>query len=162
MRNLEENWILARQAEDKRAMIAHIVLILATLTLGAFFVTGRAFLTLLLILLGLYGLLTTVKLYERSQYHIFRARKLRARLDELCPDAQLELLYKSAETEHQGHYPRLMKVRLNTIWLCFYAVLIIVGSALLLRRLALCMLLDGLQLSNAARLALLINCHHYC
>lgn len=135
MRNLEENWILARQAEDKRAMIAHIVLILATLTLGAFFVTGRAFLTLLLIMLGLYGLLTTAKLYERSQYHIFRARKLRARLDELCPDAQLEPLYKSAEIEHQRRYPWLMRVRLNTIWLSFYAVLIIAGIALLLRSL---------------------------
>ena len=116
MRNLEENWILARQAEDKRAMIAHVVLILVTFTLGAFFVTDRAFLTLLIILLGLYGLLTTVKLYERSQYHIFRARKLRARLDELCPDAQLELLYRSAETEHQWRYPWLVKIRLNTIW----------------------------------------------
>lgn len=111
------------------------VLVLATLTLGAFFVTGRAFSALLLIMLGLYGLLTTAKLYERSQYHIFRARKLRARLDELCPDAQLELLYKSAETEHQGRYPWLMKVRLNTIWLCFYTTLIIAGSALLLRSL---------------------------
>lgn len=135
LRNLEENWILARQAEDKRAMIAHIVLILATLTLGAFFITGRAFLTLLLIMLGLYGLLTTAKLYERSQYHIFRARKLRARLGELCPDAQLELLYKSAETEHQGRYPWLMKVRLNMIWLSFYTALVIAGIALLLRSL---------------------------
>jgi Ca2+/Na+ antiporter len=132
MRNLEENWILARQAEDKRAMIALTVLILATLTLGAFFITGRAFLTLLLILLGLYGLLTTAKLYERSQYHISRARKLRAQIDELCPDAHLELLYKSAEEEHQARYPRLMKLRLNTIWLCFYAVLIMLGGILLL------------------------------
>lgn len=132
MRNLEENWILARQAEDKRAMIAHIVITLATLTLGAFFITDRAPLTFLLILLGLYGLLTTAKLYERSQYHILRARKIRARLDELCPDAHLELLYKSAEKEHLARYPRLMKVRLNTIWLCFYAVLVILGGILML------------------------------
>lgn len=78
MRNLEENWILARQAEDKRAAIAYIVLILAILTPGAFLLTNRLSLTLLLIPLGLYGLLSTANLYERSQYHILRARKLRA------------------------------------------------------------------------------------
>lgn len=135
MRNLEENWILARQAEDKRAMIAHIVLILATLTLGAFFLTDRSLLPLILIVLGIYGLLTTVKLYERSQYHILRARKLRARLNELCPDAQLEALYKLADEDHKAHYPRLMNVRLNTIWLCFYIALIVAGSALSLKAL---------------------------
>jgi Ca2+/Na+ antiporter len=135
IRNLEENWILARQAEDKRAMIALTVLILASFTLGAFFISDRTPLNLLLILLGLYGLLTTAKLYERSQYHILRARKIRARLDELCPNAQLEPLYKLTEEEHQARYPWLMNVRLNAIWQCFYVVLIILGSALLLRSL---------------------------
>lgn len=135
MRNLEENWILARQAEDKRAIIALTILILASLTLGAFFITDRASLTLLLILSGLYGLFTTAKLYERSQYHILRARKIRAKLDELCPDAQLESLYKLAEEEHKSCYPWLMHIRLNAIWQCFYAVLIVLGSILLLRSL---------------------------
>ncbi len=132
LRNLEENWILARQAEEKRATIAHLVLLLATLILGAFFLSHCASLALLLIPLGVYGLLTTLKLYERSQYHIFRARKLRARIDELCPEAGLEVLYKEVEREHRARYPWLASVRLNTIWVCFYVVLIALGVGLFL------------------------------
>jgi Ca2+/Na+ antiporter len=113
-------------------MIANIVLILACFALGAFFITGRVSFNVLLILLGAYGLLTTVKLYERSQYHILRARKLRARIDTLCPDAQMELLYKLAEKEHQTRYPRLVHIRLNAIWLGFYAILIVLGVVLAL------------------------------
>jgi hypothetical protein len=130
MRNLEENWLLARQAEEKRATIAHIALILAFLILGALFLTGSPFLPFLLIFLGLYGLLTTAKLYERSQYHILRARKIRARLGELCPDAQLEMLYQSAEETHEARYPRLVRVRLSAIWQGMYIAFLVLGTVL--------------------------------
>lgn len=131
---LEENWIHARQAEEKRATLANVVLVLASTTIIAIAFIGLSsktlLLTLLLMLLGVYGIATTMKLYERSQYHILRARKLRARLDKLCPDAQVEQTQKTAEVEHQAKYPRLMHIRLNSIWLGFYAFLIVVGMAL--------------------------------
>src|SRR6266536_2491942 len=98
LRVLEENWIHARQSEDKRATIANVVLIITTALQITFTFVGLSRnalpLTLFQAFLGIYALLGTTKLYERSQFHILRARKLRARLDELYPDAQVEQLQK--------------------------------------------------------------------
>ena len=131
LRSIEENWIHARQSEDKRATIAIVILIVASfiqVVLTQVGLNKNALpLTLWLILLGVYGIATSAKLYERSQFHIRRARKLRARLDELCPDAQVELLQKMAEDEHKVHYPRLMNVRLNNIWLGLYTLIAVLG-----------------------------------
>ena len=131
LRVLEENWILARQAEDKRAMIAHVNIAAATVANEILVLVGfkknALPLTILLMILGIYGIIATAKLYERSQYHIQRARKLRARLDELYPDTQVEMLQKSAENEHKILYPRLVNVRLNTIWLSLHTLIAILG-----------------------------------
>lgn len=129
---MEENWILARQAEDKRAVIAHVNIIAITVASGILVLIGfkknALLLSILLVILGIYGILATAKLYERSQYHIHRARKLRAKLDELYPDAQVERLQKSAENEHRMRYPRLMNVRLNTIWLSLHILIAVLGA----------------------------------
>ena len=74
--------------------------------------------------IGIYGIVATLKLYERSQFHILRARKLRARLDILCPDAQEEELQHLAEKEHQRRYPLLMHIRLNTIWIGLHSLIL--------------------------------------
>ncbi len=133
LRALEENWILARQAEDKRAVIAHVNIAAATVANGILALVGfkknALPLTVLLAILGIYGIAATAKLYERSQYHIQRARKLRARLDELSSEAQVEMLQKSAENEHKVRYPRLMHVRLNTIWLSLHTLIAVLGVA---------------------------------
>ncbi|MBV9689136.1 MAG: hypothetical protein JO202_05425 [Ktedonobacteraceae bacterium] len=65
--------------------------------------------------------------YERSQFRIRRARRLRARLDELLPDAQVQPLQSIAEEEHNAHYPVLSQVRLNTIWLGVHLLVVILG-----------------------------------
>lgn len=131
LRALEENWILARQAEDKRAVIAHVNIATATVASGILALIGfkknALPLTVLLAILGIYGIVATAKLYERSQYHIQRARKLRTRLDELYPDTQVEMLQKIAENEHKIRYPRLVNVRLNTIWLSLHTLIAVLG-----------------------------------
>ncbi len=131
LRALEENWILARQAEDKRAVIAHVNIAAAIVANGILALVGfkknALPFTFLLVILGIYGIIATAKLYERSQYHIHRARKLRARLDELYPDAQVEILQKNAENEHKMRYPRLIHVRLNIIWLSLHMLIAVLG-----------------------------------
>lgn len=130
-RTMEENWRLARQAEDKRAVIAALNLLVISGLQGilAFsnFDLKMLSLTLWMMSLGVYGIATTTKLYERSQFHILRARKLRARLDTLCPDAQEEDLQQLAEEEHQHHYPLLMRIHLNSIWICLHSLIIVLG-----------------------------------
>ncbi len=130
-RMMEENWLHARQAENKRAMIATVNLLVASAMNGIVAFTGLSQkilpLTLWMIVLGIYGIATSVKLYERSQFHILRARKLRTRLDELCPQAQVEELRRKAEDEHKAHYAFTMNVRLNTIWIGLHILIEVLG-----------------------------------
>ncbi|MBV8694711.1 MAG: hypothetical protein JO125_05740 [Chloroflexi bacterium] len=128
---MQENWLHARLCEEKRATTANLVIVLATAVQAMLLLTGinrkALALTMLLMVLGLYGLLASAKLYERSQFHIRRARRLRARLDELLPDAQVQPLQSIAEEEHTAHYPVLSQVRLNTIWLGMHLLVVILG-----------------------------------
>ena len=126
---MNEDRIRARDAEHKRAFIAHlsIAVIVITNVIIAFtgFQRNTVPLTISLILIGIYGLLASLKLYERSQYHDLRARRLRIRLDELHPDAQSEAAQKEAEQEHKQSYPRLTQIRLNSTWLSVHGVAIL-------------------------------------
>lgn len=125
---MEENWRLARQAERKRATIAAVNLIVISGLQSVLVVYGLSLRTLSLALwmlgIGVYGIAATAKLYERSQFHILRARKLRARLDVLCPDAQEEDLQQGAEEEHRKRYPLLIDIRLNTLWIGLHGLII--------------------------------------
>ena len=118
----QENWAQARQSEDQRAVISNLIVIIASVIHGILTQTGftkSAFpLTLLLILLGIYGFVASTKLYERHQFHIHRARKLRQRLDELHPGAHVRETLKTASEEHWSKYPFLSRrVRLYAVWL---------------------------------------------
>jgi predicted transglutaminase-like protease len=130
-RVMEENWLLARQAEDKRAIIALVNLIVASAANAVLLFTGFNLkvlpLTIWMVVLGVYGITTSRKLYERSQYHFLRARKLRVHLDGIFPNAQVEQLLKQAESEHKIHYAFLMNVRLNNIWILLHIAIAISG-----------------------------------
>ncbi|HEX6480312.1 MAG TPA: hypothetical protein VF043_15850 [Ktedonobacteraceae bacterium] len=89
MRMAEENWAQARHTEDQRATLANLIVVIASIDQGVLtqigFIKSALPLTILLIILGIYGALASAKLYKRHQHHINRARPLRKRLDELCP-----------------------------------------------------------------------------
>ena len=129
---MNEDRIRARDAEHKRAFIAHLSIAVIVITSAVIAFTGfhrnTVPLTTSLILIGIYGILASLKLYERSQYHDLRARKLRIRLDELHPGAQSEATQKEAEQEHKQSYPRLTQARLNYIWLSVHGVAILLGT----------------------------------
>jgi hypothetical protein len=129
---MNEDRIRARDAEHKRAFLAHLSIAVIVITSVVIAFTGfhrnTVPLTISLILTGIYGILASLKLYERSQYHDLRARKLRIRLDELHPDAQSEATQKEAEQEHKQSYPRLTQTRLNYIWLSVHGVAILLGT----------------------------------
>src|SRR5579883_1478588 len=89
--NMQENWRLSRDAEEKRFRLSTVNMFLATalqviITLAGFH-RQIALLSCWLALIGIYGVVANLKLYERSQFHIARARRLRAKLDALCPDS---------------------------------------------------------------------------
>lgn len=132
MRVIEENWRHQRLSEDKRATLANVVLfafVAAQLSLGIVGF-GRRMLpaALMLILLGVYALLVSAKLYERDQFHTRRARQLRGHLDGLLPDARVNELQAAAEKDHRPRYPTLVRLRLNRIWLTFHTAIAAIGT----------------------------------
>ena len=131
LRSMEENQKHAHLSENRRATLANVVLVIVSaihVVLALVGFSRRALpLTVLLVLLGVYGLLVSVKLYERQQFHLLRARMLRKQLDELCPQAQVLQVQKLAEEEHKTHYSLFFKVRLNNIWLGLYTVIAVLG-----------------------------------
>ncbi|MEO8970226.1 MAG: hypothetical protein ABI406_01355 [Ktedonobacteraceae bacterium] len=129
--NMQENWRLSREAEEKRFLLATVNVFLATALQITIVLTGFHRQTLLvscwLVIIGIYGIVANLKLYERSQFHISRARKLRAKLDSLSSDAELEHLFQSAEQEQKQAYPLLMNIHLNTIWTALHALIALSG-----------------------------------
>jgi hypothetical protein len=128
---MQENWRLSREAEEKRFLLATVNVFLATALQVTIVLTGFhrqiVLLSCWLVLIGIYGVVANLKLYERSQFHIARARKLRAELNDLCPDSELEQLFQRAEQEQKRAYPLLVKVRLNTIWTALHALIGLLG-----------------------------------
>jgi hypothetical protein len=130
MRLMEENWLHARQSEEKRATLAIAILVITSTSQITLVFTGFSIrvlpLTLFLSLLGIYALVFCLKLYERQIFHTSRARKLRARLNDLYPEAEAEQLLKAAEAEHSARHP-FAHVRLHHIWLCLHALIVVIG-----------------------------------
>ena len=126
---MQENRQLDQNAEQRRMAIAHLNIIIVLVYMAVSAVVGfdRSDLSLLMILTGIYGYVATLKLYERSQYHITRARKIRARLDELLPEAKIDEVLNVAEDEHREQYSRMMNVRLNQIWLGVHVGVMVFG-----------------------------------
>ena len=129
---IEENWTHARQHENQRATLSNLVVIIAVAICGAMTQTGFTSnalpFSLILIALGLYGAIASAKLYERSQYHINRARYLRARLDELCPEAEILQRKNDADKEHQKQYRLLAtKLDLHNVWLALHIIILMIG-----------------------------------
>lgn len=129
--NMQENWRLSREAEEKRSLLATMNLLNATVLQIIIVFIGFQWrilpITCWMIFTGAYGLLAGLKLYERSQFHIVRARKLRAKLSSLYPNTELEQLFQDAEQEQRQAYPLLTKVRLNNIWTALHALIGILG-----------------------------------
>jgi hypothetical protein len=130
----EEEWVQARQAEEQRTAFTNIVLIIASIVLGMISQSSLSKnvlpLTLLLAVLGIYGAVTSQKLYERHRFFVDRSRYWRKKLDELHPKLQIEKLRIEANAEHRKNFPRLEKMRLNILWLFLHITIAIAGIVL--------------------------------
>lgn len=124
---MEENEYLANQAERMRLIVTTCNLCLATVLqiIITILKPGRQSLPLTawMLLIGVYGIFALKKLYERENYHRARVRKLRARLDSFYPDAQRERLFQEVEVAHKHVYPRMRRIRLNSLWTALHALI---------------------------------------
>lgn len=67
-------------------------------------------LILLLIALGIFGAVFSMKHYERFSLHMERARRYRDALDALLPGQPLRTLKQKADVAHKEKFPRMHRV----------------------------------------------------
>jgi len=130
----KEQWAQARHTETQRATISNLVILVASGIVAFISQQGLGLrmlpLTLVLIALGLFGSLVTVKLYELFHYHHDKAKAWQKRLDELHPTASANNLERAAENEHLRRYPLRRKLRLYALWIVLHVVIAGVGLIL--------------------------------
>lgn len=126
----EEHWEEMRHIEDQRATITNIVIVVTSVVIG--FLTqqtptlGLLPVSVLLIMLGIYGTITTAKLYERHQFAQGRLDRWYKRIDELKPNAQFLLLRDVSDTEHKKKFP-MSKFRLHHLWIALHVAILLLG-----------------------------------
>ena len=130
----DEDWRQVRQSEDQRTAFSNIVLLIASAVLG--FLAQHSLsrdtlpLTVLLIVLGVFGGFASEKLYERSKLHMELAWAWRRRLYELHPDIELDRLTAEAEEVHRKRFPRLFSLHLHLVWLTLDLAIAVAGIIL--------------------------------
>jgi hypothetical protein len=123
---MEEERSNAQRTEDRRLFVAIASTAIASALQGlAASGTRRRSLPLALrvLMIGGYGGVTCMKLYEREQSHITRARSLRNQLAQYNPDAHIERDLTDAANDHRSRHAVLTRIRLNTILLSCQAVI---------------------------------------
>jgi hypothetical protein len=104
LHQIDEERSQARQSEDQRATISGLIVIIASAIQGGLTQTGSQKnalpLTIMLAILGFFGMVASAKLYERHQLHIHRALNIRDRLEKLYPDTELRSTLDAASDDH--------------------------------------------------------------
>ncbi|GCE30173.1 hypothetical protein KDA_56570 [Dictyobacter alpinus] len=127
----DQEFAQAKQSEDQRANITGLVVVVASAIQGALTQTGLTKnalpLTIMLIVIGAFGMVASIKLYERARRHIRLKFFVRQRLEELYPDTQLQALLDSTRKEQQADFPIVRHWRLWSLWVILNAMISILG-----------------------------------
>lgn len=130
----EEDWRQVRQEENQRTAFSNIVFLIASAVLGLLTQFGLSRdslpLTLLLIVLGIFGGIASEKLYERSKLHMELAWAWRRRLYELHPETQVDRMVGEAVDINRKRFPRLIQIHLHHVWLTLDVFIALAGVAL--------------------------------
>jgi hypothetical protein len=128
-------WEEIRHTEKQRAMLANLIILIASGVLGLSLQQGlsRAVIPLaaLMIVLGFYGAITTLKLHERYRFLQARLDHFYGHINQLHPKALFLELRAQADKEHKEEFPFLEWVHVYWLWLLIH-ILISLGGIILL------------------------------
>jgi len=128
---VEDQLINARNTELQRATITNFVIVISAAIIGFFATKGvnqnSLPLAIFLVLLGVYGAIFCLKLYERWHLNVKLAKRWRDRIAELHPEARIDELRGEAIKEHEREYPILHKIRVHHLWIIFNILIAIIG-----------------------------------
>ena len=129
---MDKDFELMKQSDNQRTSITGIILIIASAIQGGLtqtgFVKSALVLTILLIILGLFGTIAILKLYENAISYYERYRKFREQLDELCPEANIMITILDAKNDYKLKYSLVSKrIHRHQIWAGLHMSIIIIG-----------------------------------
>lgn len=127
----DQEFAQAKQSEDQRANITGLLVVVASAIQGGLTQTGLTKnalpLTIMLIVLGAFGMVASIKLYERAKRHIRLKFFVRNRLEELYPDTQLQALLDLTRKEQQAKFPIVRGIKLWSLWVLLNGIISILG-----------------------------------
>lgn len=131
LRFAEEYWEEIRHIEGQRATIANLVMIIASASVGL--ITQRELdssslpIATLVIISGLYGIVSTAKLHERYRFLQMRLDFFYEKIDQITPAAKFNQLREDAQQKHEKQFPRLSKIPLHLLWTMLHVVIVVIG-----------------------------------
>jgi hypothetical protein len=89
-----------------------------------------AVITIAIATLGIFGAVVSLKYYERFRFHLHEASLVREKLTELLPGAALSDLSTASSQAQAQAFPKLIKVRLYTLWFLLNCAIALAGIGL--------------------------------
>jgi hypothetical protein len=136
-RMVNEHMTQARHQETLRSSMTTVLITLAGLIVSVVAFdkassVGDLAPSLLLLLLGVFGIFFSAKHYERFNFHIARVRSYRAQLEESFPDVSWKTLREEADAYHDARFPKMVRHRQNQLWLILHGAIALLGATLAL------------------------------
>ena len=132
----QEHCTQGRHHEDQRSSVANLIISVAaavvTLLSISNLVTTRWPLASLLLILGLFGALFSLKQYERFRFHMKCASVHKDALEALFPNTKLKKLREDAETAHGRKYAIVQRLHLFIFWFVLNLGIAVLGLVLLI------------------------------
>jgi hypothetical protein len=132
---MEQTWEENRHLENLRERVTILVITLASAIIG--FVVQQKFASetrifnVIVILLGLFGFIMTLKIFQIHQKGQKRLDKWYTYLNTYCGEnSQILLLRDLADTENNNEFSKISKIRHNYFWSALSLSIAIVGVAL--------------------------------
>jgi hypothetical protein len=131
LQTIDRYWGQAVQQENQRANFANYILLLTGATQG--YIIQREYdrfsisLSVIIFILGLFGLLMTAKYYERFSEQTAKVGRLMEKLKEIEPNVDLDELENNAYQKHKNRFKLLSKIRLNWLWILFFSFFALLG-----------------------------------
>jgi hypothetical protein len=123
-----------RQCETQRSVLTNYILVIVAALTGLIVQQqvqpSTLPLSILIVLIGLYGALAVAKYHERADYHLTQARALTRTLIDAgaLPDHSTPL--ELARQAHHARYPRLQRLRLHRLWTGMHLAIAAYGAVL--------------------------------
>jgi hypothetical protein len=124
-----------RQSENQRAILTNYVLVITAAVSG--FVVQQQFslrtipLSVLIVIIGLYGAVSAAKYHERADYRLSQARALTRVLVEAGALTDSTAMLEESRRAHYDGYPRLHRLRLYWLWTGLHLGIAVYGVVLL-------------------------------